>query len=298
VNFKLNERAKTSKVLETFEVYVEDDRLFKIFNWIRIFYFSMLVSLMVSCSSIQTKQQTNADFFESFESKGSVKQNFRLDKIERKGWELTSEEKTHGNYGLKITLNEGDKSKNKTERAEFQDPEKLDLDQEVWYRLDFKIPEDFPDVDKRTVFWQLKQDGGNNPLVSMRFRNGELSIKQRFSFQQIKYSSLKKLSNVKNVWKRLVLQTYISTSNRGFINIYLDDKLIVSYRGQTAYASQPKKTYFKFGLYRDQTELPMHIYFDNYIRGQSWEEVVPEGGIVIPDKSVLWSNQIKELESE
>ena len=298
MNFKLNERAKTSKVLETFKVYVEDDRLFKIFNWIRIFYFSMLVSLMVSCSSIQTKQQTNADFFESFESKGSVKQNFRLDKIERKGWELTSEEKTHGNYGLKITLNEGDKSKNKTERAEIQDPEKLDLDQEVWYRLDFKIPEDFPDVDKRTVFWQLKQDGGNNPLVSMRFRNGELSIKQRFSFQQIKYSSLKKLSNVKNVWKRLVLQTYISTSNSGFINIYLDDKLIVSYRGQTAYASQPEKTYFKFGLYRDQTELPMHIFFDNYTRGQSWEEVVPEGSFVIPDKNRLWPYEFKTLELE
>ena len=253
---------------------------------------------MVSCSSIQTKQQTNADFFESFESKGSVKQNFRLDKIERKGWELTSEEKTHGNYGLKITLNEGDKSKNKTERAEIQDPEKIAIDNEIWYRIDFKIPEDFPDVDKRTVFWQLKQDGGNNPLVSMRFRNGELSIKQRFSFQQIKYSSLKKLSNVKNVWKKLALQTYISTSNSGFINIYLDDKLIVSYRGQTAYASQPENTYFKFGLYRDQTELPMHIFFDNYTRGQSWEEVVPEGSFVIPDKNRLWPYEFKTLELE
>lgn len=101
---------------------------------------------MMSCSSIQTQKATDADFFNSFESKGSVKQNFRLDKIEKRVWELTAVEKTHGDYGLQITLNKGDKSNGKTERAEIQDAEKLDFNQEIWYRLDFKIPEDFPNL--------------------------------------------------------------------------------------------------------------------------------------------------------
>lgn len=253
---------------------------------------------MVSCSSIQTKQQTNADFFESFESKGSVRQNFRLDKIEKRGWELTAEEKTHGNYGLQITLNTGDKSNDKTERAEIQDQEKLELDQEVWYRLDLKVPEEFPKLNLRTVLWQLKQNGGNNPLVSMRYVNGKLSIKQRFSKHQIIYKPAKPLESVKNKWMRVVIQSNISKTGKGFINIYLDNQLIVSYRGLTAYVTQDPKTYFKFGLYRDQTEQPMHMYFDNYVRGSSWQEVVPEGGFVIPDKNGLWPYEVKTLELE
>jgi len=263
-----------------------------------MFYFSMLVSLMVSCSSIQSKQQTKADFFESFESKGSVKQNFRLDKIERRAWELTSDEKTHGNYGLQITLNKGDKSKGKTERSEIQDPEKLGLDQEVWYRLDLKIPQEFPELNLRTVLWQLKQNGGNNPLISMRYIDGELSIKQRFSHQKIMYKPTKPIEPVKNKWMRVVIQSNISKTEKGFINIYLDHQLIVSYRGLSAYVTQDPKTYFKFGLYRDQTEEPMHMYFDQYIRGQSWEEVVPEGGFIIPDKNGLWPYDVKTLELE
>jgi hypothetical protein len=97
---------------------------------------------------------------------------------------------------------------------------------------------------------------------------------------------------------RVVIQSNISKTGKGFINIYLDNQLIVSYRGLTAYVTQDPKTYFKFGLYRDQTEQPMHMYFDNYFRGSSWQEVVPEGGFVIPDKNGLWPYEVKKLEFE
>lgn len=291
---------KTSQDLEICKVCEIDEayQTFKINFLIISFYLLILMILITSCTATQSQEQPKADFFNSFESKHSIKKQFRLDKIKKKGWSLTSNEKTEGDYGLKVRLNTGDKAKGKTERAEIQDSKKIDLDKEVWYRIDFKIPIDFPEVDTRMVFWQLKQDGGNNPLISMRYRNGKLSVKQRFSYHQISYKQPNSYFFEKNTWKRLVIQSYISKTKKGFINIYLDDQLIVSYRGETAYSSQNPKTYFKFGIYRDAMEYPMTIYFDNYIRGKSWQEVVPEGGFVIPDREKLWSYELKTKENE
>lgn len=291
---------KTTQVSEICEVCKADEAYptFKMNFLVILICLSFLSILLASCLSTQTKEQPKADFFNSFESKRSIKKQFRLDKIEKKAWSLTSNEKTEGDYGMKVTLNTGDKAKGKTERAEIQDPKKIDLDKEVWYRIDFKIPIDFPEVDTRMVFWQLKQDGGNNPLISMRYRNGKLSVKQRFSYHQISYKQPNSYFFEKNTWKRLVIQSYISKTKKGFINIYLDDQLIVSYQGETAYSSQNPKTYFKFGIYRDAMEYPMTIYFDNYIRGKSWQEVVPEGGFVIPDREKLWSYKVDRLDKE
>lgn len=297
MNSTSNKIGKTSQVSNTCEFYENNDS-YKTNLLIILAYFLILGILIPSCSSKKPKQQTKADFFNSFESKRSIKNQFRLDKIERNGWSLSSVEKTEGDYGLAISLNDGDKSNGKTERAEIQDPKKIEFDKEVWYRLDFKIPENFPEIDTRMVFWQLKQNGGNNPLLSMRYRNGKLSIKQRFSNHQINYKPSKSYLFKKNIWKRLVMQTYISKSEKGFVNIYLDDQLIVSYRGRTGYISQDPRTYFKFGIYRDNTEEPMTMYFDNYIRGSSWQEVVPEGGIVIPERQNLWQSKVEILNKE
>lgn len=288
------ETKKTSQVLETCEV----NGAFKV-NFLNIpFYLSFLLILFNSCASTQTQEQPKADFSSSFESKNSIKQKFRLDKVERKSWRITQDEKTHGEHALKITLNKGDKSNGKTERAEFQDPEKLDLDQEVWYRLDFKIPDNFPELDLRTVIWQLKQNGGNNPLVSMRFINGKLNIKQRFSNHEIIYKATEPFKEIKGKWLRLIIQTNVSKTYKGYVNIYLNDQLIVSHRGINAYTSQDPKTYFKFGLYRNQTELPMTMFFDNYRRGKSSQEVVPEDDFVNSENEKLWPLSIRNMDKE
>lgn len=288
------ETKKTSQVLETCEV----NGAFKV-NFLNIpFYLSFLLILFNSCASTQTQEQPKADFSSSFESINSIKQKFRLDKVERKSWRITHDEKTHGEHALKITLNKGDKSNGKTERAEFQDPEKLDLDQEVWYRLDFKIPDNFPELDLRTVIWQLKQNGGNNPLVSMRFINGKLNIKQRFSNHEIIYKATEPFKEIKGKWLRLIIQTNVSKTYKGYVNIYLNDQLIVSHRGINAYTSQDPKTYFKFGLYRNQTELPMTMFFDNYRRGKSSQEVVPEDDFVNSENEKLWPLSIRNMDKE
>lgn len=243
--------------------------------------------------SFNAAGRTKTPIFESgFESKIEVQEKFRLDKIEDHAWQITEDEKHFGKKGLKITVNKGDKYAKNTERSEIQDPLKVSLDEEAWYRIDFKIPKDFPEIDNRLVIWQLKQSGDGNPLIAMNYVNGKLKLKQTFGLNKINYYQPKK--DFKDKWIRIVLHAKASHSKSGFIDVYLDNTHIIEYKGQTAcYNKWKQKTYFRFGLYRDVIDVPMHMYFDQYIRGSSWDEVVPE--INNPKLAkYLWRSKIKK----
>ena len=225
-------------------------------------------------------------FKSSFESKENVLHQFQLDKIEKYAWSLTTKHKNHGDKGLLIRVDKGYKFSHNTERSEFQDPLKISLNEEVWYRIDFKIPTEFPEVDNRLVIWQLKQSGSNNPLIAMYYRGGKLSLKQSFDSSQINYYQPNE--NYKNKWIRIVIHAKASHSSAGFFNVLLDDSQIVQYNGQTAHHNQSEEnTYFKFGLYRDVIDTPMYMYYDQYVRGYSWHDVVPENDNFIVTKN-LW----------
>lgn len=200
-------------------------------------------------------------------------QKLRLDKIEPHAWSIEAHQ---GEKILKITIDSGDKRFKNTERSEIQDPLKLPLDEEAWYRINFKIPNDFPEVKSRVAIWQIKQSGSKSPLLSMYYMDGKLKLKQSFDDSKINYYQPK--INYKNKWAQIIVHAKASTTKSGFLNVYLDDNQIIEYVGQTAHHSKLEhKTYFKFGLYRDVVDSPMYIYYDQYIRGSSMEDVVPEG---------------------
>jgi hypothetical protein len=237
--------------------------------------------------------RTEIQMFESgFESESEVKEKFRFDKIEDHAWQITADEKHFGRKGLKITVNKGDKLAKNAERSEIQDPLKISLDDEAWYRIDFKIPKDFPEIDNRLMIWQLKQSGDDNPLIAMNYEDGKLKLKQTFNLIKINYYQPKE--DFKDRWIRIVVHAKASHAESGFINVYLDNTQIIQYKGQTAHHNKwEQKTYFKFGLYRDVIDVPMHMYYDQYIRGSSWNEVVPETSNPKVTKK-LWRLKIKK----
>jgi hypothetical protein len=250
--------------------------------------------VFVSVFAFNTVAEAKTPIFQSsFESETEVKQNFRLDRIENHAWRITDTQKHFGNKGLLIAVKKGDKLANNTERSEFQDPLKITLDEDAWYRIDFKIPKDFPEIDNRLVIWQLKQSGKDSPLIAMNYRNGKLRLKQTFDNNQINYYQPNE--KFKDKWVRIVVHANASHSNAGFINVYLNDTQIVQYRGQTAHHNKwAENTYFKFGLYRDVIEIPMQMYYDQYIRGSSWIEVVPEKSDPEIEKN-LWIMRKKKI---
>lgn len=248
-------------------------------------------------------------FESSFESRDEIKKKFVLNKIEPYGWSLTEKYKTHGNKSLVITIKSGDNitiensEKKGVERADFQDPlfAPFNPELEIWHRIDFMIFDEktFPIMAERLVFIHFKQIGGNNALFSMRYINGRFYIKLRYSDIRKTYTGPK--VEMKK-WYRMVIHSKITKGDNGFMDIFLDGIQIVKHRGQTAYPKQPPLTYNKFGLYRDyyvdenKKLPPMTIYFDHYIRGSSWEDVVPEGDPI--PKTIeknLWPFIIKKI---
>jgi hypothetical protein len=248
-------------------------------------------------------------FASSFESEAEVEKSFALDKIEPHSWSLTGDYKSHGNKCLVITIKDGDKvaidegKRKGSERAEFQDPlyAPFTPDLEIWHRIDFMILNraSLPVLDERLVFMQLKQFGGNNPLFSIRYDKGRFSIKQRYSNYSRGYKGRK--AKMKK-WHRLVFHSKITKSQDGFMDVYLDGAQVIQYKGRTAYPRQPALTFCKFGLYRDhyvdadKKLPPMTIFFDRYIRGSSWGEVVPEGDpMPRPLAKSFWPHKLKTV---
>ena len=125
----------------------------------------------------------------------------------------------------------------------------------------------------------------------MNYADGKLLLKQSFDDNKINYYQPKEY--FKDRWLRVVVYANASHSDEGFIDVFLNDTKIVEYKGQTAHHNKwEEETYFKFGLYRDAIDIPMHMYFDQYMRGSSWNEVVPEDRDAKIEKS-LWRIKIK-----
>jgi hypothetical protein len=257
-------------------------------------------------------EQKIPPFKSSFESEDVINDVFILNKIEPHSWKLDDNYSSDGQKCLAIKIKSGDKLAIKsgrakgTERAEFQDPLLIPFNplSDFWFRLDFmaRSKASLPALDERLVFWQLKQFGGNNPLISMQYRKKRLGVKLRHADMQHNYYG-PKLKRRK--WHRVVVHARITKSRNGVVDIYLNDTQIVKYRGQTAYPDQPPLNFIKFGLYRDHYAdpakklPPMTIYFDRYLRGASWEEVVPEGDpMPAHSKKALWRVKTKKLKSK
>jgi hypothetical protein len=211
----------------------------------------------------------------SFEDALTTCMFFAQDRILPGAWEVSKEQASHGLSSVKITMSKGDLAENGRERAELRDIS-IPLGRDVWYRIDMFIPPDFPIVKNNLVLMQLKQAGDSNPVYSVRFSEGIMFIRQRFDDVQLDYD-LKEITPRLGIWNRFVAHTKISRSDDGILEVWLNNTQIVAYRGKTAFDSEGEVTYFKFGHYRDITELSMTIFYDNFRRGTSFAEVVPEG---------------------
>jgi Polysaccharide lyase len=212
----------------------------------------------------------------SFEDVLTTRTFFAQDRILPKAWEISKEQASHGSSSVKITMSkEEGLAENGRERAELRDIS-ISLGRDVWYRIDMFIPADFPIIKNNLVLIQLKQAGDANPVYSVRFSEGNMFIRQRFDDVQIDYD-LKAATPRLGVWNRFVVRTKISRGDDGILDAWINNKQLVAYRGKTAFDSEGDVTYFKFGHYRDITDVSMTIFYDNFRRGTTFAEVVPEG---------------------
>jgi hypothetical protein len=167
------------------------------------------------------------------------------------------------------------------ERAELLEADDLVSRQDVPYEFRFSefFPADFPIVTTRLVIAQWKQFcpsevgpcSDRSPVLALRYQNNVLEITR--TIDNKRYVLFREAGEFRNRWLDFRIQARFSTSSEGHIAIWLDNRQIVDFTGNTANAEDspggypnPDYFFFKMGLYRDVMEQPMTVYIDEYAK--------------------------------
>ena len=182
-----------------------------------------------------------------------------------------------GTHSVQITVHEGDitaagDDNTVVERAELDSGHYALRGREAWYGFSFLVPKDFPIVDDRLVIGSCKQSDVPRPITAQRFRNGRHTFTVESQGQKESYS----LPPIRlGQWVDMIYHMRYSTDQDGQVEVWMNGRRVVEYRGPTAEASAKNAFYHKIGLYRDRLKIPMTIYYDNYTMGGSKEAVDP-----------------------
>lgn len=167
-------------------------------------------------------------------------------------------------------------------RAELKEQFTASTGQSYRYSFSSFIPTDFPIQDNRLVIaqWRATDDpeeegAARSPLLAVRYQDGTLRVTLRHSAERIQKENdgkqviLYEQKNFpKGIWHDFVFHVKWSYQSDGFVQGWIDGRLVINYRGPVGYNDQegPK---FKFGLYRDNVPETYVIFHDSYRRGEA-----------------------------
>lgn len=185
-----------------------------------------------------------------------------------------------GERAAKITLRPGDQIPQEKgtilERAEVTEAEEYWSLEDALYSYTFSIflPSDFPVDSTRLVIAQWKQECPvescmpDNPLIAVRYVAGRLFITHLGPELEVLYATS---GNLLNRWLDFKFIISFSRTEAGSIEAWLNNEKVIDFVGVNAYPPHggypdQNQFYFKTGLYRDQTDRTMTIYFDEYTK--------------------------------
>ena len=156
-----------------------------------------------------------------------------------------------------------------------------------WYAFSLLVPEDFPIEDNRLVLAQWhgadKKYLGElprSPSMSFRYSNSSFSITICHSADRIVRDPKAVLSKSlfkteqfpRNAWNDFVIEARWSCQSDGFVNVWWNGRQVVRYSGPVGY-NDDFGPYFKFGLYRDDSDKTYAVYFNRVRLGGRREDV-------------------------
>lgn len=192
--------------------------------------------------------------------------------------EMQSDIVRFGKRAAKLTLKPGDQIPQERgtilERAELTESDRIWSLEDSLYAYSFSIflPLDFPVDSTRLVIAQWKQECPfdscipDNPLIAIRYVADRLFITHMGPELKVLFETPE---NVRNRWLDFKFNICFSRTEMGRIEGWLNSEKVVDYSGINAYAHsggypEQNQFYFKTGLYRDQTDVTMTLYIDEY----------------------------------
>jgi hypothetical protein len=223
------------------------------------------------------------DLKSSFE-KGKIDQIWSVKKIADGAAKIQSKVVRDGKFAIELTLHKGmtagvGANNKNTERTELKTKSKYQavFGQDYWYQFSFYLPEDFPMENNRLVIGQWKQVGAKSPLIAQRISKGHFQITTATDGRgkEIAYSDAKDIRHLTGKWIDMLYRINYSAGDDGRLQVWMNKEKIVDQIRQLGNPGDVEKVYFKFGLYRDESDSKMKIYFDRYRRTNTSPCVVP-----------------------
>jgi hypothetical protein len=201
-----------------------------------------------------------------------------------------------GKKAVRFELREGDhwpgsgtyresRDKSRTELSG-HDRFKAKMGKDYWYGFSMLIPVDFPETPvQRCIIgqWHAVPDPGEHwrtPPLAQYYQQGVFYVFNVIAYSKLKtgiYIYISDDSFEKGVWHDFVYHIKWSHKDDGFVEMWLDGKQVANYKGPVGY-NDSQGPYFKYGLYIIPSVKSKYvIYFDEYRRGKSYEEVDPAG---------------------
>ena len=226
--------------------------------------------------------------YDGFES-SKLSRNWNTTRLEAHSVTFQSDVVRKGKCALKITLQNGDKVEDKTDKDNSSERDELMEAMSLYsvegakyeYKFSMFLPGNFPITPTRLVIAQWKQFcilcpcSAYSPVLAIRYISGKLMITlQTGSVRDTLYRSG---DEIRNRWLDFKFQIRFSRQKDGEVKAFLAGKQIVNYKGITSYQdncrvlSDKNKYYFKMGLYRERMNVPMTIYIDEYSKNQMKE---------------------------
>lgn len=225
------------------------------------------------------------------------------------GLEYTTPQKWHsvkvvtnnvraGEYAIRFELRPGEKSwrdTGKSHHCELSEYRKFRarMGQDFWYGFSMYIPQNFPSnwISKTEWLilgqWHGKSDFGEisrSPPLAQYYSPAEdiISIRVRYfrrrlQIKEFKYWSGDEILSLRlkrDVWHDFIYHVKWSYESDGFVEIWIDGDKKCSYEGPVGY-NDAEGPYFKYGIYAGGLPETYVVYFDEYRRGNSYEEVDP-----------------------
>lgn len=225
------------------------------------------------------KKEDSRCLYDGFEG-NSLSEIWDQRKLEEGSVKFQSKIVRKGKKAIKVTIHKGDriekgtKGSKTSERDEIEEMKYLGPKEGKSYSYSFSmfIPKTFPIVPVRLVLaqWRQTEDENasvDNPVLALRYVNGELHISLQTTKKKERLFSTKK--EMRNKWIDFKFEIKLTRSKSGFVRAFINKKKVVDYKGITAYSEKygypkPGSFYFKMGLYRDRMEKPMIIYIDEF----------------------------------
>jgi hypothetical protein len=161
------------------------------------------------------------------------------------------------------------------------------IDSIRWYRFSLLLPKDFPIEDNRLILTQWHGadkkylgEVSRSPTLAFRYSGGRFFITMRHSANRIIRDASRVPSETffetdqfpLGEWHDFLVNAKWSYRDDGYINVWWEGRQVVSYAGPVGY-NDDFGPYFKFGVYRDDSDKTYVVYFSQVKIGDRLQDI-------------------------